>query len=243
MKLTNKLGLPEAVFSAIANDPYNKGEADFSVTELIAPPRQRALMRKHDHELEEDVSDRLWSLYGQIVHLLLERANSKTIKEQRFFGKFGHYTVSGQVDSLCLDSGVLSDFKFTTSWSFMAGRPPKDEWIQQLNMQLELLRLNGYDAEKLEIIGLLRDWQLTSAETKKGYPNTQIAKHEIPMWSRFQTTEFIFERIRLHVEARKNLPLCDSKDLWGGKRCKHYCSVGAAGFCEQFNKQKELENV
>lgn len=237
MKLTNKLNLPDAFYRAVKADPYSKGDANFSVTELIAPARQRALMKKHEHEIEEDVADRLWSLYGQLMHLMLERANNSALVETRFKAKFGDYTVSGQIDSLCLEQGVLVDYKFTTAWGFMANRPPKEEWIQQLNMQLEILRQNGLDAKRLEIVGALRDWQLAKSKTDKNYPNFQMAKHEIPIWPRDKTVFFINERIWAHVEARKELPECSRDETWNGRRCSDYCSVNK--FCTQYMKGKK----
>lgn len=75
MKITNKYGLPQPVVDAVKNDGYTKGDADISVTELQDPPQMRFLKKKHDAELEEDAVDRLWSLYGQIAHGILERQN------------------------------------------------------------------------------------------------------------------------------------------------------------------------
>lgn len=189
-------------------------------------------MKKHFDELEEDVSDRLWSLYGQLMHLLLERANTTDLVERRFKGKFGKFTVSGQIDSLSIEDHVLRDYKFTTAWGFMAGKPPKPEWISQMNMQLELLRMNDLDAKKLEIIGALRDWQFAKSKTDRNYPSSQMAKHDIPIWERAKTQEFIKERIRAHYFARRELPLCTKEETWSGRRCESYCSVNK--FCDQY---------
>lgn len=232
MKLTNKMNLPQAIYNAVKNDPYNKGESDFSVTELIAPAYQRSLMKKHYDELTEDVSDRLWSLYGQLMHSLLERANTNDLVEKRFYGKFGKYKISGQIDSLSLDTGVLRDFKFTTAYSFMANRPPKDEYVQQMNMQLELLRMNGHDAKKLEIIGLLRDWQIAKAKADKNYPNSQVAKHDIPIWTREETRAFIWSRIKAHTTKQT---ACLDSEIWQGRRCADYCSVNK--FCTSYQRR------
>src|SRR3954463_10849323 len=38
MKLTNRLGLPEPIVAAVANDGYSRGDADISVTSLLKPP-------------------------------------------------------------------------------------------------------------------------------------------------------------------------------------------------------------
>lgn len=236
MKLTNNKNYPDAILKAISNDPYNKGECDFSVTELLKPPRQRALQIQHKDEIEEDVESRLYALYGQITHLILERANVKDLAEERLFGKIGEYTVSGQIDSLTIEEGTLLDFKFTTAWGFMKNRPPKPEYVAQLNMQLELLRQNGLDASKLEIIGLLRDHQKSKAKTDKNYPQEPIARQVIEIWPREQTVLFMQERIEAHKNAEKELPKCNAEMTWGGRRCQDYCS--AVKFCTQYQKAK-----
>ena len=39
MILTNEYGAPDAFVKAIEGDPYTKGDADFSATELLKPPQ------------------------------------------------------------------------------------------------------------------------------------------------------------------------------------------------------------
>lgn len=240
MKLTNKYNLPQAIVDAIANDPYSKQGANFSVTELIKPPRIRALEIKHDHEIVVDVSDMLWSLYGQVAHGILERANRADLAEKRFFANVEvegrSYSLSGQLDTLSLVNGILSDYKFTTAWGFMANREPKDEWIAQLNIQNYLLHKNVLKANKLQIVGLLRDWQIRSANEKKDYPQVQVAIQSIHMWTLEKTEEYIKARIKLHIEALTVLPECDKDDHWGWKRCASYCPSNL--FCEQYKTKK-----
>ena len=204
---------------AVENDSYSKGSSDYSVTELLKPPRATALEKLHKDKLSDDVEDRLWSLYGQIVHTILERANEADLVEKRFFADFGGKTVSAQVDSLSLKDGILTDWKFTTSWSFKPGKPPKPDYVAQLNMQLELLRRNGLDAQSLRIVGLLRDWSIMEANRTDDYPKKGVAVQPIEMWSRDRTTAFIEQRIAMHEAARAaksddELPLCDKEDRW-----------------------------
>ncbi len=211
---TNYHNLPEAIVRAVQADPYHKGDAEFSITELLKPARQMALQIKHADEIAEDVSDRLWSLYGQIAHTILERANGEDLAEKRFFVKIDGRVISGQIDTLSLDHGVLSDWKFTTSWGFMAGREPKPEWIAQLNMQAFLLEANGYKVSDLQIIGLLRDWQINEAKKNQDYPQSPIVKMQIGWWTREITMSFIKDRIAAHLKAMESLPLCTDEERW-----------------------------
>ena len=76
---TNRAELPQAIVDAVKNDSYSKGEADISVTELLLLPRLAALREKHANEIVEDESDRIWSLFGQAMHTVLERVNRVAI--------------------------------------------------------------------------------------------------------------------------------------------------------------------
>src|SRR5690606_35269178 len=88
--------------------------------------------------------------------------------EKRFFAKIDvngtFYKISGQTDSLSLTDDVLTDWKFVTAWKFKNGKANDPDWVAQLNMQLELLRQNGLNASKLQIVGLLRDWSKLEAK-------------------------------------------------------------------------------
>ncbi len=214
MNLTNKFGYPEAIWRAINNDTYSKGTADFSCTELLQPSRIYALKIKHKDEIEEDVSDRIWSLLGQSVHAILERANGKDHAEVRYFAKFGEHTVSAQIDTLDLDNFILSDYKCVTAWKFMGGKAPPPEYSAQLNIQLEILRRNNMDARALRIIGILRDWNMRESHANPFYPQSQIATMDIPMWSREETTAFVNERIASHIASLNILPICTPDERW-----------------------------
>jgi hypothetical protein len=75
-KLSNRLNLPEPLVRAIANDSYNSGTSDFTATGLIKPSQMIALEKKHANEITEDASDLIYSLQGQSIHTILERAGA-----------------------------------------------------------------------------------------------------------------------------------------------------------------------
>jgi hypothetical protein len=62
LKITNKHNVPETLMALATKEYYSKGKADFSVTEIISPPRIQRLRKKHFDEIEQDVADMLWSL-------------------------------------------------------------------------------------------------------------------------------------------------------------------------------------
>lgn len=222
MKYTNNDGLPEIFARAVQNETYDKGESDFSITGLLKPSRQYALQIKHHNEITEDVSDRVWSLFGQLGHLLIERAGTKNeINEKRYFGKFNidaigrAIVVSGQVDSISLTNQTLTDWKFTSSYGFKWGKVDKPDWIAQLNMQLELLRMNGLNAKELQIGAILRDWSKGAAQRDPEYPQKPVLLVPIEMWPRERTQAFIKERIFSHLTTLTGImPECTKEERW-----------------------------
>lgn len=234
MQFTNRYKLPAAIVSAVTNDPYTKGDSDFSITELLKPSRQWALQKQFKDKIVEDVADRLWALYGQVAHLILERANVIDIAEKRFSAIVDGKKISGQIDSLSIEDDILSDYKFSSAWNFRTTKA-KPEHIAQLNMQRYILNKNGIYPQKLQIIGLLRDFSLTKSEKELTYPKSPVVIQPIPMWSADEIEVFMKDRIRSHTKAIEELPQCSKEDLWGGKRCQSYCSVSS--FCSQYNKK------
>ncbi|MGE3756893.1 MAG: hypothetical protein AB7H97_04015 [Pseudobdellovibrionaceae bacterium] len=214
MNFTNKNGFPDAIVKALKNDSYNRGECDYSVTQLLSPPRIEVLKARHRHEVEEDAEDALYRLYGQVAHGIIERANENDLAETRFFGKFGEKTISAQIDTLSLANGTLTDFKFSTVWKFKANTPPDPNWVAQLNVQLELLRMNGLDAKALQIVGLIRDYRISEARDYEHYPKAPIVTVPIEVWPRERTQSFINLRIALHESAKMSLPECSADERW-----------------------------
>lgn len=216
MKLTNILGLPESIVRAVANDPYDSGDSNISVTGLIAPARQRALKIKHADELEEDVADRVWSLYGQIVHGILERADmgeDEIITERRLFIERYNWRISGQFDRLILRGGnTMQDYKFTSLWSVRDGVKPEHE--AQQNIYRLMLKEHGHDVEKLQIVSILRDWSKTRAKRDANIPQKPVVVQDVDIWSDGKTEQYIKDRLIAHGNAQTELPECSAEERW-----------------------------
>lgn len=242
MKYTNKFNLPDAFYRAVINDPYTKGESDFSATGLLNPPRATVLLEQHKDTIEIDVSTRVATTIGQGVHSILERAaRPGDIIEKRFFAPFKVdnevYMVSAQVDIFEADSGTLSDWKTTKAYAFHKKAGSKFEYEAQMNIGAFLMRASGIDVKELRIIGLLKDWDYRKAKEEPGYPPTEIMTMEIDMWSLEETEIFIKDRIKAIVQARIELPRCTSKESWGGNKCRQWCD--AASVCSQYQESKK----
>jgi len=219
MKLTNHFDLPEPFVAAVTADEYVRGSADFTTTELIRPTRIVSLRRSHDSAIEEDVSDRVWALQGQAKHVVLERI-AKTMPErylveQRFTATMpGGVTISGQIDLYDKFKNVLYDWKETSVWKFLLG--DLDEWIEQANINLFLLRMSGINPGQLINIAILKDWKKRKARfgRERDYPKCAIHVKPLPIWAVGEAQAFILNRIKMHQEGMKNPPVCTKKERW-----------------------------
>lgn len=254
MKYTNKFDLPAAFVRAVVNDPYDKGASDYSATGLAVPPRAAALIKLHASELQVDVTSRVAAIIGQGAHSVAERAARPGIDicEERMFAKFtvdgAVYTISAQLDLYERDTCTLYDWKTTKAYAFSkkAGSGKKPEWIEQLNVGAEILRRNGENPQALAIIAMLKDWSKREAGSA-GMPLSEVMKVDLPLWLPEKATSYIEEKIRAHVAALKELPLCTSKENWGGNRCGQWCD--ASSVCDQYQESlktgilnKKVEN-
>lgn len=222
MQITNVQGLPEPIVRAVANDPYTRGDSDFSVTQLLQPPRKVQLEQRFSEQLVEDAADRLWALVGQVAHGILERAEVEAIAEQRIYAQVGGFVVSGATDRLILvpekTGYVLQDYKFVTAYGVKIEGGAKPEWIEQLNSYRYLLHQNGYNIARMEVVAIYRDWSKLEAKRNQDYPQTQAQRLPVPRWSLDDAETFLAERVALHADAAARatdwLPDCTDEDRW-----------------------------
>lgn len=212
MRITNKYNLPDVIVNAIKNDPYTSGDCDISVTRLISPPRKVALEALHFKELEEDASQRIWSLFGQAMHVVLERAETVADTEQRLSIERCGWTISGQFDNFDAIKGTLTDYKVTSVYS--AKSKAHTDYEAQLNLLAHILRCNGYTVNSIQIVAILRDFSPCKLQRETNYPTTPVQTIIFPLWSEEKCENYIFERIRLHQEARTRLPRCNDEECW-----------------------------
>lgn len=213
MKLTNRQNLPEAFVNAVRNDGYTRGDADISITQAIDAPQVVELTRRHEDEIEEDVEDRVWSLFGQGVHTVLERANVKSIAERRLTAEIEGWKVSGGMDLYDID-GTLTDYKTCSVWSLIFDGVEK--WTKQLNCYAVILRRNGFKVEKLQVVAMIRDWQRSRAEREADYPQSMVVNINITVWPAEVAEKYLRERVILHKQARLSaeMPACTNKEMW-----------------------------
>jgi len=217
MRITNKHGLPEALVRAVT--PSRRPREDrLHVTQLIGPAWQLKLKREHWDEIEEDATDRLWALEGQIVHgLLAEHGDPNAFVEERLSAEIDGIVITGQSDLLGADM-CLIDWKRTTVRSHGFG--VKDEWIAQLNIYAWLWRRHGYEVRRAMIVMMYRDWHLTDANRSGDYPQCPIATHNVTLWHPDVQGRYVRERIAAHRNPQPCTPheRWQTADTWAVKK-------------------------
>ena len=152
MKVTNKANLPRPIVLALSNDDYSKGDADFSVTELIDSPRISQLKTRYADSIKQDALDLLYMFDGKAVHYLLEQAGQQIeehegIVERRLFASHDGMMITGAMDYFDLERNVIQDYKRVSVWEYIFGM--KEDRIRQLNLYKLLAEANGFSVRGL----------------------------------------------------------------------------------------------
>ncbi len=246
MRIIND-GLPEPVFEWIlaACGEYSKGDADISVTELIGPPRPRILKKKHSHEIEIQASTLINISIGHAVHKGIQDATKTGVAERRLSMMVNGWKLSGGMDSYI--DGVINDWKTCNKWkTVMSEKGVIEDFEKQLNIYAQILRENKIPVTNLKIFAIFKDWNRQEFKNylvknkifipgeRSGYPEKEWLYFDLRLWPAKEAKDYIKERISIHQLADKEMPLCTSEDVWGGRRCQSYCEVAA--HCSQWKE-------
>ena len=215
MNYTNELGLPAPLAAALTKDTYSRGDASYSATGLLRPPRMAALFDDPDNIMFRDVSENLWTLFGTAVHSILEDSKHPDfITEERLYCSVSGVKLSGALDVQHIQKDgtrILQDYKTRKAYGVMNN----DSDEKQLNIYAYIAHKNGIKVSGLQIINFVKDWSRHEAERKPDYPPQDIYIQNIPLWPIEQTEAFVVERIAAHEEARAgNLPDCTDEERW-----------------------------
>lgn len=220
MKVTNVHNVPQPLVTLAEGQYYSKGKSDYSVTELMSPPRVQRLRAQNDAQMEQDVSQMLWPLLGSALHVVMERGETEGwLSEERLFAEVDGMVVSGAIDlQEVTPQGVgIVDYKFTSAWAVMN---EKIEWEQQLNVYKWLVeRVKKAPVKSLRICALIRDFSRHDMG-REGYPQSPIHMVDIPMWDAVKAESYVRERLEMHRNSKLSadfgeaLPECSPEERW-----------------------------
>lgn len=262
MKITNRHGLPETFVNILKRPRYDNGGADRSVTQLINSPKIVALNNVHRDDVEEDVSDRVFSIFGSAIHSILEHGKDDLhVVEERLHMDIDGWHLSGAVDLQITnpDSSIsIRDYKVTSAWSVMNA---KVDWANQLNVLAHLVEsVKSAPVRDLGIVAIIRDWSRRDAANREGYPQSPVCEVSIPLWDAERRDKYIRDRIAAHsatefaMSAGEELPECTPEEMWekptvyavrkvGGVRAKslHQTEAAANEALASLGKGFEIE--
>lgn len=170
MNYTNELNLPQPFVDAVKSRHVYKPKR-YSVTEVLSGTCEAILKRRHDSEITDDVSQRIWALFGTAVHKVLEQAEATDTQMQERWMSVpidGTYELSGIFDLYDEATGTVTDWKTTSVWSVML--EDHERWRLQTLLYCWMLGQEGHDARRGEVVAILRDHSMRKARTERDYP-------------------------------------------------------------------------
>ena len=218
MKISNKYGLAKPTCRALRAimDLYDGGEADYSATTLIKPPRMVQLEHRHWDEIEADVTRFVWSVWGTIGHEIITKYGIRR-PSKRLYMKCLDRVIGGLDDYYDSETKMILDYKFT-KLNALSYEDIFDDWAKQLNTYALLYRVNGLEVESLCIEAWIRDWEDYKAYKDPNYPQSPIVHLDIPLWPEYVQTQYLHDRVQAHKEAEElpdnELPECTPRECW-----------------------------
>lgn len=217
MIITNKLNLPES-FVNMAKQDYIFADNEYRVTSLLKGIRETILERRHKDEIEQDVSDMIWLLFGTAVHSIIEhhKEGDYEFKEERIKVCIGDYILSGQFDLYNAETKTITDYKTCSVWKVIFG--DYSDWRKQTLIYAYMISRFGFDVENAEIVALMKDHSKRDAKIKDNYPPLPVQKITFHFTAEDFTEieEWLKARFAEIAEAEKlpddELPLCTPEE-------------------------------
>ena len=226
MKITNKLGLPKQLVELVSND-YKPTEHQYSCTTILKPTRQVILERRYNDQIESDVSDMCWLIFGIAVHSIIENSkeDSGQFKEEKlkvdlgkYFKDLDGYYLSGRSDMIDLINKSITDWKTCSAWKIIY--KDFEDWRKEMLIYAWAVKDMGFDMDKAEAIAFIKDHNKTKSKTDANYP-------KLPIWvEKFAFTEHDFSEIEEYIHNKfislksnenvpdEELPMCSEEERW-----------------------------
>ena len=225
-KITNKLNLPKQLVDLVSSN-YQPKEHQYSCTTILKPTRQVILERRHNDEIEQDVSEMIWCIFGILAHSAIENSQEDVgqFKEEKLkvdLGKYckeleGYY-LSGRSDMIDLLDKCITDWKTASCWKVIY--KDFEDWRKEMLIYAWAVKDMGFEIDKAQAIAFLKDHNKTKAKVDSSYP-------QLPVWvEKFKFTDKDFKDIEEFIKNRflelkkyedvsdEELPMCSMEERW-----------------------------
>lgn len=217
MTITNKLDLPSGFVKAVSTEKHNAALC-LSATTLLRGMKEIILTDRHWDELADDVSDRIWAIWGQAVHSLLESEGEDDFTEQEMSHKIGDITITGKIDNYDMKHAVISDYKTASVNKVKFG--DFSDWHMQGMIYAWLLSHSNFPVKHCRFIALLKDHSKTEMMKDHQYPRQPVYVYDFPVTQEglFKTGAFIRKKAEEYLEYRNSsddaIPPCSPEERW-----------------------------
>lgn len=222
MIITNKFNLPQSYVDAV-KETHRVTDKHYSVTSLLQPIRELLLKRRHYDEIEQDVSDMIWLIFGSAVHKIVEDADKTGYAEYKLSQIIiDDYVLTGICDLYNEELFSVEDHKTASVYKII--NQDFNDWKNQGLMYAWMLRKLGKLVTKLRFHALMKDWSARDYRQAK-YAGKFYPEHPIWTWE-YEITEddiiyieeFIINKFNEIIEYEKvsddDLPICSMEDRW-----------------------------
>jgi hypothetical protein len=245
MKVLNSMNLPQAFVNAVNLERHNE-KGCYSATTLLKGSASTILTDRHFDEIEVDVADCVWQIWGTAVHKIFEDSGIDGLKEERFEVPVSHSKVTGRVDLFDERNGVLYDWK--TASTYKCTFNDFSDWKKQGLIYAWLMKQNGIEVKKCRFIALLKDHSKSKAKTDSSYPQMPVYNYE------FEVTEEELAEIENFIKTRiaelekaelipdEELAPCSEEERWQSPAKFAVMKEGRKTAIKLFDSKEEAES-
>lgn len=246
MKISNTMGLPEALVQAVNINRHNK-DGEYSATTLLKGACETILQKRHFDEIEVDASEQIWAVFGSAVHSIFEKQKDNTFKEESFSVTVSNSKVTGRVDSYDLESETLVDWKTASIWKVQY----KDfaDWYKQGMVYAWLMKKSGLNVKRCKFIALLKDHSKSKARQSADYPQSPVYIYQFDVTEKALETieQFILNKVQ-ELETADKIPddkllPCTAEERWATEDKWAIMKAGRKTALKVCNTKEEAESL
>jgi hypothetical protein len=244
MIVHNELGLPQAFINALNLERHN-AEGEYSATTLLKSAREVMLTNRHFDEIEIDVADCVWQIWGSAVHLIFERAGIEGFTEEKFSVPVSNSKVTGRVDLYDLENETVYDWKTASTWKVQFN--DFSDWDKQGLIYAWLMKQNGLKVKEIKFVALLKDHSKSKARKDFEYPQKPVVVHTVKVTEEAlkEIEAFINLKVRQFEVAEtlvdEKLTPCTKEERWESPAKYAVMKTGRKTAIKLFDTKEEAE--
>jgi len=245
MIVHNELNLPQAFINALNLERHNE-KGCYSATTLLKGACETILTDRHFDEIEIDVADCVWQIFGTAVHSIFEKAGIEGFTEEKLSVEVSNSKVTGKVDLYDLQNEIVYDWKTASIWKVQFA--DYDDWNKQGLIYAWLLKQNGLNVKEIKFVALLKDHSKSKARLDSNYPQKPTTIHSVKVTAEAleEIEKFIFNKVQELEKAEKlsdeELTPCTASERWATSDKWAVMKNGRKSALRLLDTEEEAEN-